>query len=713
MTRPPAPGAWPSPITPEVVTAASVSLGGPVCDGEHLWWAELRPAEAGRVQLVRRRLDGADDPTDVLPDGFSARTRVHEYGGGAWWVAGGLVVFSNWTDQRLWAWRAGSDAGPWPLTPEPAGGGGERFADLRLLDGPDGSTWVLAVHEHHGAPAAGDGVAAGDRPAEPSNDLVAVRVVAPGAAPVAPVVLVDGTDFVSHPRPSPDAAAVAWLQWDHPRMPWDGTELWAAALAFGDDGPVLERPRLVAGGPDESIAQPEWAPTGNLHLVSDRPHPDGDDGHDDDGWWSLYRCAEPGLPTVGPDGATAIEPVLAVDRTELAQPQWVFGQSWYAWAPDGTIVACGRRDGRDRLLVGAPTPVAVLNRCTAVDGLTTTTRGVAAVAASFDAEPAVIELVDIADALAAGRDPTVVVHRAPRALGIDASWWSVPQHVEVSGPGGVVRALVYPPTNPDVAAAQEALPPLLVLIHGGPTSAARPMLALATQYWTSRGFCVADVNYRGSTGYGRRFRRALDGAWGVADVEDVCAVAADLARRGIVDADRMAIRGGSAGGFTVLGALLSPDGAFGAAACLYAVTDLAGLVADTHKFEVHYTDTLVGPWPEAADVYRERSPVHHLDQLATPVIVFQGLDDAVVPPSQAEALVAALDEASVPHAYVAFAGEQHGFRQAATIERVLRDELYFYRRVLDIADGSATDGDAGAVSVPDLVIHHLDATSGT
>ncbi len=706
MTHPPAPGAWPSPITPAVVTAAAVSLGGPVCDGDHLWWSELRPAEAGRVQLVRRRLDHAETPTDVLPDGFSARTRVHEYGGGAWWVAGGLAVFSNWTDQRLWAWRPGIDAEPWPLTAE-ALDREERFADLRLVDAPDGTTWVLAVREHHGTVVGGDH-------AEPTNDLVAVRVVADGAEPARPVVLVAGADFVSHPRPSPDATAMAWLQWDHPRMPWDGTELWAAALDFGPDGPVLAQPRRVAGGPDESIAQPEWAPTGHLHLVSDRSHHDGDDDHADDGWWSLYRCAEPGLPTAGPDGAAALEPVLVVDRTELAQPQWVFGQSWYAWAPDETLVACGRCDGRDRLLVGAPAPVTVLDRYTAVDGLTATTWGVAAVAAGFDAEPSVIELVDVAGALVAGQDPTVVVHRTPRALGIDPSWWSTPQHVEVSGPGGVVRALVYPPTNPEVVVeAQASLPPLLVLIHGGPTSAARPMLALATQYWTSRGFCVADVNYRGSTGYGRRYRRALDGAWGVADVEDVCAVAADLATRRIVDAGRMAIRGGSAGGFTVLGALLSPDGAFGVAACLYAVTDLAGLVADTHKFEAHYTDTLVGPWPEAADVYRQRSPVHHLDHLGTPVIVFQGLDDAVVPPSQAEALVAALDEAQVPHAYVAFAGEQHGFRQAATIERVLRDELYFYRRVLGIAEASATDGDPEAAPAPDLVIHHLDATSGT
>ena len=693
-------GTWPSPITPAVVTAAAVSLGGPRCDGEDLWWSELRPAEQGRVQLVRKPLEGAPaSAVDVLGGDASARTRVHEYGGGAWWVEDGLVLFTDWDDQRLWVLEPDGDEPARPITPAPVVAAGDRYADLRCRTAADGTSWVLAVRERHG-PAGG----------EPVNELVAVRVVEPGEDPAEPVVLVTGPDFVSHPRPSPDGAHLCWLQWDHPQMPWDGTELWAADLVDGAAGPALVAPRRVAGGVDESIAQPEWDRTGRLHLVSDRPVvPSGADAVGADGWWGLYRCAAIGLP----DDGAPLEAVLVVPGAELAQPQWVFGQSWYAWSPAGDLVACCRRDGRDRLLVvpgGGPATeaVTILDEVTAVDGVIGTTRGVACLAAGFATEASVLELLEPGDAARRGVDPAVVVHRPPRDLDIDPIWWSAPEHVEVAGPGGAVRALVYPPTNPSVTAPAGTAPPLLVLIHGGPTSAARPLLSLAVQFWTSRGFCVADVNYRGSTGYGRAYRRALDGAWGVADTEDCVAVAAALAERGVVDPGHLAIRGGSAGGFTVLGALLAgsaPDAParFGAGACLYAVTDLEALVHDTHKFEAHYTDTLVGPWPEAADVYRERSPIHHLDDLRTPIIVFQGLEDAVVPPAQAEALVAAADAHGVPHAYLTFPGEQHGFRRAATIERVLQAELYFYGRVLGLVGGDTAE----AVGTPPVEIRHL------
>ncbi|HMQ28520.1 MAG TPA: prolyl oligopeptidase family serine peptidase, partial [Acidimicrobiales bacterium] len=399
-----------------------------------------------------------------------------------------------------------------------------------------------AAREHHL-----DKAADAPRGHRTHNDLVAVTVGAPGEPVGDPTVLWSAADFVSDPRPNPDGTALCWLQWDHPDMPWDRTELWAARLVWDAGRPGLRDARRVAGGEAESIAQPAWSPRGVLHLVSDR----------DDGWWSLYRVADDGVDDAGvPPADAPLEPVVVVPEGELAQPRWVFGQSWYAWAPDGTLVVCARHAGRDRLLAvpadGAGVPGVssvrwIAEENTAVDGLVGTSAGVACIAASFTAGPGVVELRDPAGAA------EVIVVRAPDDVGLDATWWSAPEHIDVPiDDGSVIHALVYPPVNPEVRAPEGALPPLLVQLHGGPTSAARPLWAPAVQYWTSRGWCVADVNYRGSTGYGRRYREALYGRWGEAEAADCIAVARWLVQAGRVDGRHLVIRGSSAGRFTAL-----------------------------------------------------------------------------------------------------------------------------------------------------------------
>jgi dipeptidyl aminopeptidase/acylaminoacyl peptidase len=648
-------GSWPSPITAEVVVAASVSLGGPAFAAGSLWWSELRPAEAGRVQVVRRPVDGRGRPTgpavDVLPEGCSARTRVHEYGGGAWWLHDATLFFCNWTDQRIWRLRtAEQGAAAVPVTPEPAARHGLRYADGRLT--PDGR-WIVCVRESHEVPGAPEAV----------NELVAV----PTHGAVEPVVLASGADFYSHPRPSPDGRRLCWLQWDHPRMPWDGSELWVADLDAGAGGELVgSRARRVLGGPQESLAQPSWDDDGVLHVVSDRT-----------GWWNLYRFAGP----AGVDG----EPELrgAVDG-ELALPQWVFGQSRYAFGPDGTVVCTVVRDGVDHL--------AVIDRdgalhwlespYTSLEGLCHDGGVLGFVGASFTVEPQVVT-VPCPSPGGPLAPPTAV--RPARELGIDPAWFSVPEPFSFpTTDGATAHALYYPPTNPSAMAPPGERPPLVVLSHGGPTGAARAQLNLALQYWTSRGLAVVDVNYRGSTGYGRAYRQALAGVWGIADVDDCVAAADALVVSGRADTERLIIRGGSAGGYTTLCALTFRD-AFRAGASLYGVADLETLARDTHKFESRYLDTLVAPYPEGRDTYLARSPIRHTDRLSCPTILLQGLEDEVVPPAQAEMMAEALRRRGVPFAYLAFPGEQHGFRQAANIMRALEAELYFYARILGFA----------------------------
>jgi dipeptidyl aminopeptidase/acylaminoacyl peptidase len=462
-------------------------------------------------------------------------------------------------------------------------------------------------------------------------------------------VLVSGPDFVAAARPGPDGS-LAWLQWDHPYMPWDAAQLVVRAPGGSET--------VVAGGPGESAVQPEWDADGSLWFLSDRTD-----------FWSLYRWRS---------GSDA-ELVLDVG-SDIAGPQWVFGQSRYALLSDGRIALAYGRAGSDRL--------AVLDR----DGglheldlpygtfryLTAQGTAVVCVAGSPSSEPVVLRV----DVDSGSRE----VLRPARDLGVDPAWFSRPEHVtfptEDRGTGiAEAHALVYPPTNPEASAPEGELPPLMVIVHGGPTAGAVPVLDVEIQYWTSRGFCVADVDYRGSTGYGRRYRDALQGRWGVLDLDDVVACARYLADSGRVDPARMAITGGSAGGYTTLAALTMRPGTFTAGASHYGVADLGALARETHKFESRYLDGLVAPWPSGADVYAERSPINHVDALDTPLAVFQGDEDEVVPPDQAEAIVAALRKKGVPHAYRLFAGEQHGFRKAENIRAALDGELSFYAQV--------------------------------
>ena len=648
-------GSWDSPITTELITAASVGLGEVFLDEEQIWWSELRPNEGARVALVA-------DGVERLAAPWSARTRVHEYGGGAWWVDRGNLYFANWSDQRLYKVDAGGGE-PRPLTMEPPVPAGWRYADGRVS--ADGR-WLVCVRETH-PPDGG----------EAANEVVVIP--ADGGTPT---VLVSGPDFVAAPRFSADGTRVCWLQWNHPDMPWDRTELWVAR--FGDG--MLRGARCVAGQElAEAIVQPEWGPDGLLYFCSDRSN-----------WWNLYRLesADDGLPVGFPVPLTTLE-------SDIALPAWIFGRSRYAFGSDGTslVFAFGGGDHvhlgllnlKDHSLREIETALASFEAVRVRSG--PDGEEVVGVGAGFTSEPAVLAI-----SLADGGTRLV---RAPRHLGQMIRTFQTVSDVEFdvnsdnmldglvsvaesvrfpSAGGRGAHGWFYPPRNDRCTAPPGELPPLVVLSHGGPTSAANPAFSLGVQYWTTRGFAVLDVDYGGSTGYGRSYRKLLDGAWGVVDVEDCCAGAEWLAANGRCDPARMVIRGGSAGGFTTLAALAFRS-TFRAGASHYGVADLEALATDTHKFESRYLDGLVGPYPEARSVYQARSPIHHTDGLDCPLILLQGSEDVIVPPTQSRAMAAALAAKGIPHAYIEFPGEQHGFRQAANIRRALEAELYFYSRV--------------------------------
>jgi dipeptidyl aminopeptidase/acylaminoacyl peptidase len=543
-------------------------------------------------------------------------------------VSDGTLWFTEFSDQRLYRLGPDDDV-PVAVTPEPEVHAGVRHADLRVT--PDG---VLAVRETH--PAGGGA-------ADVVNELV--RIGEDGATEV----LVSGPDFVSDPRLAPDGVSLARLQWDHPNRPWDSAQLVVRA-ADGTD-------HVLAGGEGESVVQPVWGEDLALWWFSDRTD-----------FWSLYRKRP------------HEEPEVVVDvGGDIAGPQWVFGSSRYALLADGRVAFAYGRDGADRLAVlEADGTIRELEvPFSAYRYVTAQGTAVVCVAGSPTSEPVVLR-VDVD-----GGEPEIL--RPARDLGLDQAWFSRPEHVtfptDARDTGiDVAHALVYPPTNPDVTPGAD-LPPLMVVVHGGPTSAASSVLDLGVQSWTSRGFVVADVDYRGSTGYGRRYRDALQGRWGLVDLDDVVACARFLADSGRVDPARMAIRGGSAGGFTTLAALAMRPGTFSAGASHFGVADLGALAAETHKFESRYLDGLVAPWPSGKAVYDERSPINHVDALDTPLAVFQGDEDEVVPPDQAEAIVAALRAKHVPHAYLLFEGEQHGFRKAENIRAALDGELSFYAQV--------------------------------
>ncbi|QIN85020.1 prolyl oligopeptidase family serine peptidase [Rubrobacter tropicus] len=608
-----------------------VGLKDAALEGEDVYWLEGRPGEGGRTVIVHRSPEG--QTRDVNPQPFNARTRVHEYGGGDFVVHNGTVYFSNFADQRLYSAHPGGV--PEPLTAEID----HRYADMTV---DAARNRLIAVREDH------------TDPGEPVNELVGISL-----EDGAETVLATGQDFCSSPRLSPDGRSLAWLTWNHPNMPWDGTELWVAGL---DESGRPAAPERVAGGPDESVFQPEWSPDGTLHFVSDRT-----------GWWNLYR-SERGF----------VEPLCPMEA-EFGLPQWQFGMSTYGFLSPTRIACAPIERGVFRLgllntqtgeLAQIETPYSVIGHLRTNGG----SGEILFVAGSPTEPPAIVRL----DARTGDSE---VLHRAGD-LGIDSGYLSAPETVEFPTENGLTaHGFFYPPKNRDFAAPEGELPPLLVLSHGGPTGMTLPSLDLEIQHRTSRGFAVLDVNYGGSTGYGREYRRRLDGMWGVVDVDDCAGGAKYLAEKGLVDGDRLLIAGGSAGGYTTLCALAFRD-AFAAGASHYGVSDAAALAEETHKFESRYLDGLIGPYPERADLYRERSPIHHTDGLSCPVIFFQGLEDEVVPPNQAITMFEALKAKGLPVAYLPFEGEQHGFRRAENIKRALDAELYFYSRVFgfDLAD---------------------------
>lgn len=622
-------GSWPSPIRVDDLLVDTVRLGQPWVDGDDAYWVEGRPAEGGRTVLVRRAADGST--TDLTPPPFDARSQVHEYGGGAYTVAGGTVVFSNRADGRLYRLDPGVDA-PVAITPA----GPWRYGDLRF----DATRRrFLAIREDHGA----------------SGQPVAAIVAVPLDGDRDPDILYQGPDFITSSRLSPDGRSLVWLEWDHPDMPWDATRLRVAAVA--DDG-SLGPSDLAAGGPEESIVEPEWSPDGVLHLISDRS-----------GWWNLYRLVE------GP----RLEPLAPMDA-EFAEPAWVLGGSSYAFLPDGSIAAIARREGRDRIIHIAPGRLVgeVESPFTELAGLRAGASIVLAIAGSPTELAAVIALDPATLA------PTGVLRRSS-TVSVDPASIARPEPITFpSTDGRMAHALFYPPTNAECVGPAGERPPLVVRSHGGPTANASTSLDLDLQLFTSRGIAVVDVDYGGSSGYGRAYRQELDGAWGVVDIDDCVAAARFLVARGDVDPERLAIEGGSAGGYTTLAALAFRD-VFAAGISAYGIGDLETLARDTHKFEARYMDRLVGPYPAMAERYRQRSPVHYLDEVSCPVLVLQGAEDRVVPPAQAEAIVAALQANGIPHAARTFAGEGHGFRGADAIRVATQARLAFLGAVFGFA----------------------------
>jgi dipeptidyl aminopeptidase/acylaminoacyl peptidase len=621
-------GFWKSPVTSEVIVAESIRLGQIALSGSDVYWTEGRPREGGRYAIVRRTADGATH--EITPAPFNARTRVHEYGGGGFWLDGSTVFFANFTDQRLY--RAESGQAPQPITPEAAWRYADGIVDRRR-------NRLIAVREDHtqvGSEAVNTIVAI--LSGNPSGDLAGDR---------GQTVLASGADFYSDPRLSPDGARLAWLEWRHPNMPWDGCELWVAEIA--PNGALGER-RRVAGGLEESIFQPQWSPGGTLYFVSDRG-----------GWWNLYR-----------ESAGALEP-LAPMEAEFGLPQWIFGQSTYAFESEQFLLCSYTQNGTRRLarldtaskkLLAIGLPYTDIDEVQAGPGYVVFKGG-------SPTEPTSIVQLD----LATGKTQTL--RRSFEPSDELRRYFSVPEAIEFPTTNGLTaHAFFYAPHNPDFTPPPGEKPPLLVVSHGGPTGATSSSLSLLIQYWTSRGFGVLDVNYGGSTGYGRAYRLRLNGQWGVVDVDDCTNGALHLAAQGKADRARLAIRGGSAGGYTTLAALAFRD-VFRAGASYYGVSDIEALARDTHKFESRYDQSLVG----ARELYRQRSPIHAVDRLTAPVIFFQGSEDKIVPPNQAETMVDALRKKGVPVCYVLFEGEQHGFRRAENIQRSLDAELYFYASI--------------------------------
>ncbi|MEM1172202.1 MAG: S9 family peptidase [Cyanobacteria bacterium P01_H01_bin.35] len=620
-------GSWKSPITTDLIVAGTIGLSSITIDGNDVYWIEGRPSEGGRNVIVRHTPDG--QTTDITPPPFNVRTRVHEYGGGSFLVADGTIYFSNFADQRLYRQTSGTE--PQPLTPE---------ANLRYADGviDKQRDRLICIQEDH------------TKGAEPVNRIVSINLKNGEDIQI----LAEGYDFYASPCLSNDGSQLCWISWNHPNMPWDATELWVAPV--NTDGSLGEI-SLVAGGKEESIFQPQWSPDGMLCFVSDRSK-----------WWNLYRV--PGVTETA-----NVDPLYPLDA-EFGMPQWVFGMSTYAFTETHKILCTFSQNGIWHLATLNTTKKHLQEieiPYTSISYLTAKESRVCFMGSSPKEPSSVIQIN-----LSTGE---IDILKRSIDLKIDSGYLSIPKTIEFPTENGqTAYGLFYPPTNKDYTAPVGEKPPLLVKSHGGPTAATSSSLSLKIQYWTSRGFALLDVNYGGSTGYGREYQQRLKNNWGIVDVDDCVNGTQYLAKQGLVDGNRMAISGGSAGGYTTLCALTFKD-VFKAGASYYGVSDLEALATDTHKFESRYLDGLIGPYPEKKEIYQQRSPINFTEGLSCPVIFFQGLEDKIVPPNQAEKMIEVLKEKGLPVAYVAFPEEQHGFRRSENIKRALDGEFYFYSRV--------------------------------
>jgi dipeptidyl aminopeptidase/acylaminoacyl peptidase len=691
-------GEWPSPITGADIARKHVGLAFPTISADRVRWVETRPSEGGRLVVVGQGPDGI--PRDLLPAAYNARTRVHEYGGQSYLPVPGGLVFANFADQRLYYCAnpgeeagdaeqgpltaptgpdtaaaearaptapAGPDTGaaePRPLTAPAGVNAADRFADFAMS--PDGQE-VWCVRERH----------AGGRT---THAIVAVPLDGSAAeAPEAVRVLVSGSDFYAYPTPSPDGTALAWICWDHPRMPWDGTELRVAAI--GDAG----ADRVIMGGDQESVLAPVWRDDHSLYVLSDRS-----------GWWNLW-LAEARVPAGARKSALAEPRALCPREEEFGAPLWQLGMRPYAVLADGRI-AVTHGTGEQRLGVLNPDtgeltdldlPYQVFWPWLSACGL-----AIAAIAGG-PAVPLSVIRVDIPAAQAPAAGATAREMRREADSLPDTAYLPVPRAVHLAGPAGsVVHALVYPPANPTVTAPDGELPPYIIWVHGGPTGQVLPRLDLEKAFFTSRGIGIIDVNYGGSSGYGRAYRERLRGQWGVVDVADVMRAALALADAGQADGKRLGIRGASAGGWTALASVTSglgiaeemraggQRGVFAAVTSYFGVSDLRGFAAQTHDFESRYLDGLVGPLPEYEALYVQRAPIGHVTDATCPILLMQGLDDPIVLPVQAESIAADLAAHGIPYAYLTFAGESHGFRRAETIIASLEAELSFYGQIM-------------------------------
>lgn len=620
-------GSWKSPLTSERIVSESIKLGQISLCGDEVYWIESRPTEGGRSAIVR--LDSTGSREILTPSPINVRTRVHEYGGAPYLIANDVVYFSNFSDQRLYQQTQGQS--PEPMTPE----GSLFFAD-GIYD--QSHNRLIYIQEDQTNP---------DH--EAINTIVSIpldqdKKLHPGS------VLVSGNDFYASPRLNPNGTQLAWLTWNHPNMPWDGTELWIAEIQ--QDG-TLTHARCIAGGLEESIFQPEWSPDGILHFVSDQT-----------GWWNLYRWQN-----------EQAQPLCLMDA-EFGLPQWSFGQRLYAFDTSSSIVCAytqkgmwylARLDTTNGHLETFDLPYTDVGNIL-VQGTT------ALLTASSPALPHSIIQFDL-------KTHEVKILRQALDFEMDQKYVSIPTAIEYpSEDGHTAHAFYYSPHNSDFQAPEGEQPPLMVKSHGGPTGAASTACNLMIQYWTSRGFAVLDVNYGGSTGYGRAYRQRLNNQWGIVDVDDCVSAVQYVIEQGKADPKRVTITGGSAGGYTTLCALSFRD-CFTGGSSYYGVSDLEALVRDTHKFESRYLDRLIGPFPAQKNLYDQRSPIYFTDKLSCPLILFQGLEDKVVPPNQAEKMFDAVKAKGIPVAYVAFEGEQHGFRKPGNVKRVLDNELYFYSKV--------------------------------